>query len=195
VAEVVQDLGEHHEVEAAGRPLPGNVALLDPDVRQILGPAGCGADRGGGDVAGQERVAARGEQAGEHSDGAPGLECAVVPGDRELGQADRVLALFVPAVLELPRVGRGLIHGIEIGRRKGYWKGHRSSTSWSLVKCATMPGGSTGPAPSRSVSWLANAPIAAVFRAATSAPSGTWQARCHGTRRSPGLAQCHIQIG
>src|SRR6185312_4416072 len=95
IAEVVQDLGEHHKVEAAGRPLPGNVALLDPDVRQILGAAGRGADRGCGDVAGQQRVAARGEQAGEDPDGAPGFEGAAVPGGRELGQADRVLALLV----------------------------------------------------------------------------------------------------
>ena len=33
------------------------------------------------------------------------------------------------------------------------------------------------------------------LRAATSAGSRTWQARCQGTRRSPGFAQCHIQTG
>ena len=53
-----------------------------------------------------------------------------------------------------------------------------------------MLGGSTGPAPSRSVSWLANALMADRFLASTSAGSGTWQARGQGTRRSPGFAQC-----
>lgn|GEM_PF-5763029 len=55
--------------------------------------------------------------------------------------------------------------------------------------------GSIGPAPSRSVSWLANALMADRFLAATSGGSRTWQARGQGTRRSAGFAQCHIQIG
>jgi hypothetical protein len=59
-----------------------------------------------------------------------------------------------------------------------------------------MAGGSTGPAAaSRSVSWLVNASMADRFLAAGPAESGIRQARCHGTRRSPGFAQCHIQIG
>jgi hypothetical protein len=58
------------------------------------------------------------------------------------------------------------------------------------------PGGSTGPtAGPRSASWLAKAWMAARFRAAISAGSGTRQARGQGTRGSAGLAQCHIQIG
>ena len=196
VPEVVQDLGEHDEVEAAVRPPPGDIALLDPDMGQVLGAPGRGLGGSRGDVAGQHLVAARGEHPGEDPDGAAGFESAAVPGGREQRQADRVLALLVPAVLEAPRVGRGLVHGVEIARRHGHRGRHRSSTSSGRVKCATIPGGSTGPAaPSRPVSWLANAPIAAFFFAATSALSVTWQACGQGTRRSPGLAQCHIQIG
>ena len=57
------------------------------------------------------------------------------------------------------------------------------------MKCATIPGGSTGPAaPSRPVSWLANAPIAAFFSAATSAVSATWQA-CGRARQTTNPAQ------
>ena len=61
---------------------------------------------------------------------------------------------------------------------------------------APTPTGRTGPAPAaRPVSWLAKAPMADRFLAATSDGSGIWQARCQGTRGSAGLAQCHIQIG
>jgi hypothetical protein len=52
------------------------------------------------------------------------------------------------------------------------------------------------PCPGRAVGELpAKAPMAARFLAATSDRSGIWQARCQGTRRSAGLAQCHNQIG
>ena len=125
--------------------MPGNVALLDPDVRQVPGAPGGGVHRGRGDIARQQRVAAPGEQVSEHADGAAGLEGAAVPGRRELRQADRVFALLVPAVLEAPGIARGLVHGIEVARSEGDGSRQRSSTSCSRVKCATMPGGSTGP--------------------------------------------------
>ena len=63
--------------------MPGDIALLDPDVRQVAGAPGGGADRGLGDVVRQERVAAPGEHLGEHADGAPGLEGPAVPGGQE----------------------------------------------------------------------------------------------------------------
>ena len=101
VPEVVQDLGEQDEIEATVRPSAGDVALLDPDVGQVLGTPG----RGRGDVAGQHLVAAPGEHPGEDPDGAAGFESAAVPCGREQRQADRVLTLLVPAVLEAPGVG------------------------------------------------------------------------------------------
>jgi len=51
IPEVVQDLREHDQVEAAGRPLPGHVALLDPDVGKFPGALGGRADGGRGEVA------------------------------------------------------------------------------------------------------------------------------------------------
>ena len=147
VAEVVQHLGEHDEVEGP-RPVPGDIAPVDADMRHIPGAPLRGPDRGRRDVAGQQAVAAPGEHLGQHADGAAGLEGAAIPPRRELREADRVLAPLIPAVLESPRVRRGLVHRVEVARPQrtgGYRSGHRSSTSWSLVKCATIPGGSTGP--------------------------------------------------
>ena len=117
-----------------GRPLPGDIKLLDPDIRQVLGAPGGGADRCPGQVARQERVAAPGEHPGEHADGAPGLERPAVPGRRELGQADRVLALFVPALLEAPRIDCGLVHGVEVACWEGDRGRQRSNTSCGRVK-------------------------------------------------------------
>jgi hypothetical protein len=63
IPEVVQDLGEHDEVEAAVRPPAGDVALLDPDMGQVLGaPGGLNGDRG--DVTGQRVIAAAPPAAG-----------------------------------------------------------------------------------------------------------------------------------
>ena len=67
-----------------------------------------------------------------------------------------------------------------------------------------MPGGRTGPLVGwlagwlggvRASNWLAKQPIAARLAAVTSAGSGTRRARCHGTRGSPGDAQCQVQTG
>ena len=116
-------------------------------MRHIPGALLRGPDRGRRDVAGQQAVAAPGEHLGQHADGAAGLEGAAVPPRRELGQADRVLAPLIPAVLESPRVRGGLVHRVEVARpqRAGsHRSAHRSSTSCALVKCATIPGGSTG---------------------------------------------------
>ena len=125
---------------------PGDFPLLDPDLGQFPGPAGRGRDRGGGEVARQQGAAARGEHPGEHADGTARLEGGAVPFGREQGQADRVLAPLIPAVLEPPRVGRRGVHAVEVARAEGHRCGsHRSSTSPGRVKWATIPAGSTGP--------------------------------------------------
>ena len=135
---------------------------------RTCGRSRCGGrrpDRGLGDVARQQAVAAPGEHRGEHADGAARLEGVPVPAFGELREADRVLALLVPAVLESPRVAGRLVHGVEVVRWQGDGRGQLSSTSCGRVKCATMPAGSTGPAPPpRSVSWLRKAPMADRFR-------------------------------
>ena len=78
-----------------------SVTLVDP-----LQPFPRGIDRGRRDVGGGDVVAAGREQSGQHSDRTAGLECVPVPWMRQQRHRDRELALLVPPILQLPRVGR-----------------------------------------------------------------------------------------
>ena len=123
IAEVVQQLGEHHQVEPARGPLRREHPLLHVDVAAVPQPPGGRRDRGRGHVAGQQAVTAAGELPGEDADRAARLESAAVALAGQHRQADRVLAPLVPPAGESPRVGRPGVHPVEVAgaERRGHW--------------------------------------------------------------------------
>ena len=116
VPEVVQDLGEHDQVETSGRPLLRDLAPLDQDMRKIrvrraaawTAPAATSQD--------SRRLQRRASISVSTPMEQPGFEGAAVPSRREQREADRVLAPLIPAVLEAPRVRGRLVHGVEVAR-------------------------------------------------------------------------------
>ena len=94
-------------------------------------------DVGAGDV-----VTPRGQLFGEHTDRTTGFECVAVAPIRQQRQRDRVLALLVPPVSELPRVVRLGVDPVEVAGREP--RGHQNTTSLTASSRRTTNGGSNG---------------------------------------------------
>ena len=94
---------------------------------------------------------------GEHADGAARLEGGAIPLRREHRQADRVLTPLVPAVLEPPRVGRGLVHAVEVSHAEGLGRWSSQQHLSDPGEMGHDPGGEhrSGVRRGRSSSWLA----------------------------------------
>ena len=124
--EIVDDLGEHDQVEAARWRLIGDLQARQRDLRQR--PASlAGLGQGFvGHVDGQEPAAARGKHGGQHADRAADLEAASVELLRQGGERGRVLVTLVVAAREPPWVRVACVEGLEVaGRQRA---GHRQSS-------------------------------------------------------------------
>ena len=173
-----------------GRPIRGDLAPLDADLRHVRGAPRRGPDRGRGEVAGQQAVAAPGEHLGQHADRAARLEGAAIPARRELREADRVLAPLIPAVLEPPRVAGGLVHGVEVAApgAGGDRGGHRSSTSCAPGEMGHDPGRQYRSGRGPAAGELAGEGLdGRTLPGRDAGGSGIWHARCQGTRGSAWL--------
>ena len=87
----------------------------------VVGNMGLGLlEGGGGDVHGQDAVAAGGQQAGEKADGAAGLEDRGVVLVGQGGHGHLTFAGLIPSGAEPPRVGVTPVEVVEVGLPEGH---------------------------------------------------------------------------